>query len=144
MRIGSGSLVAAFIATSLALAGCGAAHTGAAVGAAAVRPAKNGSGTQPLDTVIARAARDSAADQALLDSLHQLPPRSDSARAPTPPVAPRGEEVEREAVRLFGLDEGRAVVRTAEPTFDIDVTSFAANRRVLEYLEFFQIGRAHV
>src|SRR5439155_924618 len=27
----------------------------------------------------------------------------------------------------------------AEPTFDIDVTSFATNRRVLEYLEFFQV-----
>ena len=45
----------------------------------------------------------------------------------------------REAVRLFGLDEGRAVVGAVEPTFDIDVTSFAANRRVLEYLEFFQV-----
>jgi membrane-bound lytic murein transglycosylase D len=47
--------------------------------------------------------------------------------------------VAREAVRLFGLDEGRAVVGATEPTFDIDVTSFAANRRVLEYLEFFQV-----
>jgi len=56
-------------------------------------------------------------------------------------VPVKGEEVEREAVRLFG-EEGRAAVGaapTAEPTFDIDVTNFAANRRVLEYLEFFQV-----
>src|SRR5205814_1145303 len=48
---------------------------------------------------------------------------------------------EREAERLFGA-EGRAVIGaapSAEPTFDIDVTSFATNRRVLEYLEFFQV-----
>src|SRR5207244_12385896 len=38
--------------------------------------------------------------------------------------------------------QGRAVIGaapSAEPTFDIDVTSFATNRRVLEYLEFFQV-----
>jgi membrane-bound lytic murein transglycosylase D len=49
----------------------------------------------------------------------------------------RTEEVEREAVRLFG-PEGRDIVGEA-PTFDIDVTSYAANRRVLQYLEFFQV-----
>ena len=49
----------------------------------------------------------------------------------------RTEEVEREAVRLFG-PEGRDIVGET-PTFDIDVTSFAANRRVLQYLEFFQV-----
>jgi len=64
----------------------------------------------------------------------------DSLRPGAPAV--KGEEVEREAVRLFGTAEGRAAVGAApsgEPTFDIDVTSFAANRRVLEYLEFFQV-----
>jgi membrane-bound lytic murein transglycosylase D len=53
----------------------------------------------------------------------------------------KGEEVEREAVRLFG-PEGRSAIGAApspEPTFDIDVSSFATNRRVLEYLEFFQV-----
>ena len=84
---------------------------------------------------------DSAADQALLDS---SPHKTVSARLDSRPPAlpgsrPKGEEVAREAVRLFGLDEGRAVGGAAEPTFDIDVTSFAANRRVLEYLEFFQV-----
>jgi membrane-bound lytic murein transglycosylase D len=43
---------------------------------------------------------------------------------------------------LFGA-EGRAVIGAApmpgEAIFDIDVTSFATNRRVLEYLEFFQV-----
>src|SRR5205823_5208826 len=45
------------------------------------------------------------------------------------------------AVRLFGA-EGRTAIGaapTAAPTFDIDVSSFATNRRVLEYLEFFQV-----
>jgi membrane-bound lytic murein transglycosylase D len=42
---------------------------------------------------------------------------------------------------LFG-PEGRTVIGAApapQPTFDIDVSSFATNRRVLEYLEFFQV-----
>jgi membrane-bound lytic murein transglycosylase D len=59
---------------------------------------------------------------------------SDSA---APAATVRSEEVEYEAVRLFG-PEGRAIVGAA-PTFDIDVTSYAANRRVLQYLEFFQV-----
>src|SRR5207248_1097224 len=56
-----------------------------------------------------------------------------------PPL--KGEDVEREAVRLFG-PEGRTAIGAAAapgPTFDIDVSSFATNRRVLEYLEFFQV-----
>ena len=40
-------------------------------------------------------------------------------------------EVAEEAVRLFGEPAG--------VTFDIDVTSYAAHRRVREYLEFFQV-----
>jgi membrane-bound lytic murein transglycosylase D len=43
----------------------------------------------------------------------------------------RTEEIEGEAERLFGEE-------AAEATFDIDVTSFSTNRRVLEYLRFFQ------
>jgi membrane-bound lytic murein transglycosylase D len=53
----------------------------------------------------------------------------------------RGEDVQREAERLFG-PEGRTLIGASDDagaTFDIDVTSFAANRRVLEYLEFFQL-----
>jgi hypothetical protein len=33
--------------------------------------------------------------------------------AATPAVSPKGEEVEREAVRLFGLEEGRAALGAA-------------------------------
>ena len=126
----------------LAISGCGG-HSGAR-GSTAVLPAKQDSGTaQPQETLAAaaaRAAHDSAADQALLDTLHKpVAHRSDSVQVAPPVVAPPKEEVAREAVRLFGLDEGRAVVGAVEPTFDIDVTSFAANRRVLEYLEFFQV-----
>jgi membrane-bound lytic murein transglycosylase D len=95
-----------------------------------------------LGAAIAQVAQDSAADQQVLDSLHRparpdsLRPRHDSA-----PPAVRGEEVQREAERLFGA-EAKAAISTAaspEPRFDIDVSSFSANRRVLEYLEFFQV-----
>ena len=130
------------LATLLVATGCGGGHQAGARGAAAVVPAQRDSGRQESPVAAAaRAAGDSAADQALLDSLHKpVPPRPDTARAAAPPaVAPKVEEVAREAVRLFGLDEGRAVPGAVEPTFDIDVTSFAANRRVLEYLEFFQV-----
>src|SRR2546422_9005786 len=76
---------------------------------------------------------DTATTEIYTLSLHDALPISKS------PI--KGEEVEREAERLFGA-EGRAVIGaapSAEPTFDIDVTSFATNRRVLEYLEFFQV-----
>jgi len=72
---------------------------------------------------------------------------SDSApaRADSSAVAAtvRTEDVEKEAVRLFG-PEGREIVAGADdndvaPTFDINVTSYATNRRVLAYLEFFQV-----
>ncbi len=119
----------AMLAMLLAIAGCGGARGPAST--AAVPAAKSGP--------IVPTEQDSAADQALLDTLHRrVPAKSDTARG-TPPVAPKGEEVEREAVRLFGPEEGRAAVGAAEPTFDIDVTTFSANRRVLEYMEFFQV-----
>jgi len=95
-----------------------------------------------LAAVAARQARDSAADQQALDSLHGARPGADSlaARAASSPLV-KGEDVEKEAVRLFGA-EGKSAIGAAPvaaPTFDIDVSSFATNRRVLEYLEFFQV-----
>lgn len=60
-----------------------------------------------------------------------------TADTAAPAATVRSEEVVREAVRLFG-PEGRDIVGET-PTFDIDVTTFAANRRVLQYLEFFQV-----
>ena len=138
-------------------AGCGGARLPGIVSTIpAVRrdstttPPSPGATVDSLGAAVARAARDSAADQAVLDSLHRAPPSGPGHRdslgvaaAPATPAAVpvKGEEVEREAVRLFG-EEGRAAVGAApgaEPTFDIDVTNFAANRRVLEYLEFFQV-----
>jgi membrane-bound lytic murein transglycosylase D len=82
-----------------------------------------------LGTALARVEQDSAADQSALDSLHGR-----SAEAPTAPRTNQrvaGEDVRQEAEQLFGSD--------ATTTFDIDVTTFAGNRRVLEYLEFFQL-----
>jgi soluble lytic murein transglycosylase-like protein len=141
MRVGAACRVAGVLAGLLATSACGGAHNRGATGTAAVLPAKAARGpAQRQESPVARTAQDSAADQALLDSLHHLlPNRSDTTHAATPAVSPKGEEVEREAVRLFGLEEGRAAVGAAEPTFDIDVANFAANRRVLEYLEFFQV-----
>jgi peptidoglycan lytic transglycosylase D len=98
-----------------------------------------------LGAAIAQVEQDSVADQQVLVSLHQPFLRADTvgAAAVTDSALPalRGEEVEREAERLFGA-EGRAVIgaaRSPEPTFDIDVSSFATNRRVLQYLRFFQV-----
>jgi membrane-bound lytic murein transglycosylase D len=74
---------------------------------------------------------------------------ADPASAPTdtgstPAATVRGEEVMREAERLFG-PEGRDIVSddrldgSVAPAFDIDVTTYAANRRVLAYLRYFQV-----
>jgi membrane-bound lytic murein transglycosylase D len=73
----------------------------------------------------------SAADQSVLDSLHTEAKRP-SELLPAPVPAVPAEEIEGEAERLFGEE-------AAETSFDIDVTSFATNRRVLEYLRFFQV-----
>jgi membrane-bound lytic murein transglycosylase D len=110
-----------------------------------------------MGAAIGKEERDSAADQTVLDSLHR-PAAAPAAAAPTavvpapvsgtreparpaPDTMVRGEEVQREAERLFGA-EGRDLLGASDvagATFDIDVTTFAANRRVLEYLEFFQL-----
>jgi membrane-bound lytic murein transglycosylase D len=94
-------------------------------------PARDSSAVQ-LGTALARAEQDSAADQSALDSLHEH--SADSAGSLSPPrtnVSVRREDVRQEAQNLFGND--------ATATFDIDVANFAGNRRVLEYLEFFQL-----
>ena len=124
-------------------AACGGGH---AAHTALVAPARDSTAPSPgvdsLAALAARQARDSAADQSVLDSLHGARPHADTLQqhaVPTPPL--KGEDVEREAVRLFG-PEGKTAIGAAPPaapTFDIDVSSFATNRRVLEYLEFFQV-----
>jgi len=109
-------------------------------------------GVGQVGAAIAGVARDSAADQSALDSLHG---RADQSPKPTTPLTPtpapaaghgdttvRGEDVQREAERLFGRDEAKTILGAndnAGAVFDIDVTTFSANRRVLEYLEFFQL-----
>ncbi len=101
-----------------------------------------------LGHALARQTKDSAADQAVLDTLRSGVPHDSAAsrdsltgarKADSLPNV-RGEDVVGEAERLFG-PEGREVVGAAPhgPTFDIDVTSFSTNRRVLQYLEFFQV-----
>jgi len=155
---------AAVLATGCASAGARNPGLGAvAAGAASVPAAPVGTDTTALraDTAalgqigaaIAGAERDSAADQSVLDSLHTPAaasppsPPAPTAAAPAPVGAARadtvvrGEEVQREAERLFGA-EGRTILGATDEAgaiFDIDVTSFSANRRVLEYLEFFQL-----
>jgi membrane-bound lytic murein transglycosylase D len=120
---------------------CGGGHPATS----AVVPVAHDTIAQHADSIAqlaAKAAQDSAADQKVLDSLHGPRSHPDSvAGAPPANASVKGEEVEREAVRLFG-PEGRSAIGAApspEPTFDIDVSSFATNRRVLEYLEFFQV-----
>jgi membrane-bound lytic murein transglycosylase D len=84
------------------------------------------------------AAHDSLREQTFLDSLHALTADSlhRAALAPAaPPVAP--EAVSREAVSLFGRPEGWA----ATTTWDIDITSYQAHKRVQYWVDFFS-GRA--
>ncbi|PYP12365.1 MAG: hypothetical protein DMD59_00325 [Gemmatimonadetes bacterium] len=112
------------------LAACAGAH----IPPAPVAPPVSGLTTRDssavqLGTALATVEQDSAADQSALDSLHERSP--DSLAAPRTNVAVRGEDVRQEAQSLFGND--------ATATFDIDVSNFAGNRRVLEYLEFFQL-----
>jgi membrane-bound lytic murein transglycosylase D len=145
-----GLMGAAVLATGCAAAG--ARSSGGVLGAtftpaAGVAPDTTGPGQ--VGAAIAGAERDSAADQSALDSLHDhvgqpaTPPPG--TIAPAPPPRPdsvvRGEEVQREAERLFG-SEARTILGASDDAgamFDIDVTTFSANRRVLEYLEFFQL-----
>ena len=140
---------AAVLATGCASAG---ARSVGGVPGATVAPVAGVPGdttAAQLGAAIARVERDSAADQSALDSLHghagtprATPPLTTAA--PAPPLADttvRGEEVQREAERLFG-SEGKTVLGASDDAgamFDIDVTTFSANRRVLEYLEFFQL-----
>src|SRR5437870_13363276 len=142
------ALVGAALGTTLSAA-CGGAR---GAGPAALTPATPDStalslspsvrSADSIGALAARAAQDSAADQQMLDSLHRRHPPADSLERRPPAASPiKGEEVEREAERLVGA-EGRAVIGaapSAEPTFDIDVTRFATNRRVVEYLEIFQV-----
>jgi membrane-bound lytic murein transglycosylase D len=113
-----------------ALAGCAGSHIPppapvVAPGAIPVTSATDSSAVQ-LGTALATVEQDSAADQSALDSLHEHAPEGPRTNQPL-----AGEDVRQEAERLFGND--------ATATFDIDVTTFAGNRRVLEYLEFFQL-----
>ena len=107
----SHSRLGATMLLAVATAACGGAQRGVVAGA--VAPVKPDSvapraTVDSLGAAVARVARDSAADQAALDSLHRArPPKADSIAAPTAALPVRGEEVEREAVRLFG-EEGRA------------------------------------
>jgi len=120
-------------------AACGGGHAAHTALVAPVRDSTTPSpGVDSLAALAARQARDSAADQSVLDSLHGPRPHADTLQqhaVPTPPL--KGEDVEREAVRLFG-PEGKTAIGAAPPaapTFDIDVSSFATNRRVLEPIE---------
>jgi membrane-bound lytic murein transglycosylase D len=114
-----------------------ATSSAGAVSAAPAADAATRAGVDSLGLAVAVAAADSAADQSTLDSLHA--PAATPLVPPAVPAVP-GDEVEREAEQLFGA-EGRALIGAAPAvtTFDIDVTSFAAHRRVLEYLRFFQV-----
>src|SRR5438093_1845491 len=143
LQRGLGTATLAVLVVGVAACG-GAAGSHAGAVEPAVRDTTAVHTVDSLGAAIARVEQDSAADQQVLDSLHRTLPRADSTRPrgdSAAAAAVKGEEVEREAVRLFGA-EGKAVIGAAppaEPTFDIDVSSFAMNRRVLQYLEFFRL-----
>ena len=116
-------------AAAAALTACAGAHIPPAPVTATAGVSTRDSSAVQLGTALATVEQDSAADQSALDSLHER--SADSLSAPRTNVAVRGEDVRQEAVDLFGSE--------ATTTFDIDVSNFAGNRRVLEYLEFFQL-----
>ena len=149
------------LGAAMLLAGCasGGARASRSVPGATVVPTAGvpgdttAAGGAQVGAALAAVQRDSAADQSALDSLHGKetqstpnstppPPTATAAPAPRPDTTVRGEEVQREAERLFGRDEAKTILGAnddAGAVFDIDVTTFSANRRVLEYLEFFQL-----
>jgi membrane-bound lytic murein transglycosylase D len=94
----------------------------------AASAASTDSSAVQLGTALATVEQDSAADQSALDSLHGHTGETPVAPRTNQPLA--GEDVRQEAEQLFGDEPA---------TFDIDVTNYAGNRRVLEYLEFFQL-----
>jgi len=143
---------AAVLATGCASSGARSSGSvlGATVAPAAGVPGDTTAAAQ-VGAALAGVQRDSAADQSALDSLHgrgtpAAPPATPPSAATAAPAAGRdttvrGEEVQREAERLFG-SEAKTILGAADNAgaiFDIDVTTFSANRRVLEYLEFFQL-----
>jgi membrane-bound lytic murein transglycosylase D len=109
------------------LAGCAGTHIPAPAPMAASAASTDSSAVQ-LGTALATVEQDSAADQSALDSLHGHTGETPVAPRTNQPLA--GEDVRQEAEQLFGDEPA---------TFDIDVTNYAGNRRVLEYLEFFQL-----
>lgn len=100
--------------------------------ASATPPAAAAAAADSLQQALAAAAADSAADQEVLDSLDRGLSDTTAANA-TGGSAPAQADVQSEAEQLFG-----AKPDPSAPTFDIDVSSYSANRRVLEYLDFFQ------
>ncbi|MGH7529529.1 MAG: transglycosylase SLT domain-containing protein [Gemmatimonadales bacterium] len=129
-------MCAAVLGTACASSGGAGPRPAAAVVPAAARDSAasaDAEGLQQLGAALARAEDDSAADQVALDSLHQRSDDADGAELRTR-TAVGNHEVTEEAERLFGSDAA-----DASATFDIDVTTFGGNRRVLDYLEFFQL-----
>src|SRR5258706_464456 len=129
---------AAVLATGCASAGARSVGrvpggTGAPVAGVPADTTAAANGVGQVGAAIAGVARDSAADQSALDSLHG---RADQPPKPTTPLTPapapaagrgdttvRGEDVQREAERLFGRDEAKTILGAndnAGAVFDID------------------------
>lgn len=126
----------------LALAGCGGNRYEAPAPEHAAEGGGAGVGTPaPVELPV---PPDSAADQAALSALQDLEFKGlgkgdDRARGVVPAPAEVGAgDVNKEASRLFEGARGGAA-SAAGPTYDIDVESFASRRRVLYYMNFFQV-----
>ena len=157
MTVGRSGRFFGWATLSALLAGCGGKATPVATmpspvtAPASVTAAAPADSTKPkplagadsVAAVQAAAARDEAADQRVLDTLQQGLPDSSHRIAVAASSIPR-EEVRHEAERLFGADKPTAPVAPAagpkggDATFDIDVSTFSGNSRVLQYLDFFQ------
>src|SRR5437773_464246 len=124
------------LGAAVLLTGCasGGARASRSVPGATVVPTAGvpGDTTAPggaqVGAALAAVQRDSAADQSALDSLHGKetqsspnspnstppPPTGTAAPAPRPDTTVRGEEVQREAERLFGRDEAKTILGASD------------------------------
>lgn len=152
MTVGRSERLGWVVTAAALVTGCGGAATSVATrpapappsrispaptSAGAVRPL---AGADSVAAVEAAADRDQAADQRVLDTLQEGLPDS-TRRISVATQAVPGEDVRHEAERLFGPDKATAPSagpKGGDATFDIDVTTFSGNARVLEYLDFFQ------
>ncbi|MBI2795860.1 MAG: transglycosylase SLT domain-containing protein [Gemmatimonadetes bacterium] len=113
-----------------------------AAGPDAAPPAPTPAGATPARANPAT-AESGVADAAALAPADSLRPRAGIGRPSVRPAPPTGDDIAREAALVFGdsaptpLVDAPAGPGGAEPSWDIDVRSFATNERVMHFVQLF-------